>query len=124
MEARMRNIGRWIWGIALLNLMAAPQCKAQSNGDSPNKPQSFVTRKNVQIKINNQTWLEDAKKEATDWENDSTFPIKLGLLPNEPLICRHSDLAQDVEFRMCRNQLLSNFGSDRSEAGTSKQSGE
>jgi hypothetical protein len=124
METRMRNIGRWISGISLLTLVAVPACKAQSSGDSLNKLRSFATRKHVQVKINNQNWLEDTKQQDNDWENSPPFPIKLGTLPNEPLICGHSDLAKDVEFRMCRNQLLSNFESDRSEEGTSKQSGE
>jgi hypothetical protein len=120
----MRTIGGWISGIALLTFMAIPMSNAQSNEGSPNSSRSFAKRENVQIKINNQTWLEDTKEQDNNWENNPTFPIKLAPGPNEPLICRHSDLSRDVEFRMCRNQLLGTLESYMREEDPLKKSEE
>ena len=41
------------------------------------------------------------------------FPYRAGIGPNAPLVCRHDDLSQDMEFRLCMNQLLDSSGSFR-----------
>ena len=98
--------------IAICLLTALFVGNAQSQQTSYKRGlRTFSTRGAAQHRQH--AFREERNESSSATLENPEIPIQMGSGLNQATVCRHDDLARDLEFQMCLHQLLNDSGSDR-----------